>query len=139
MAKKLKSLAKVVDEVAVLLQKLVRLKAADENGMVKCSTCHKVKHWKDMQGGHFISRKYTAAKIREENINPQCRGCNLFGMKHDSTVVLDYQDYMINMYGIETVEEMRALKHVPTKHNRLDLEDKKKEYKKLIAEMEREL
>ena len=55
--KKTKSIAKLVDEAAVLLQLLVRLKAADDNGYVKCRTCDSVMHYKDgMQGGHFISR-----------------------------------------------------------------------------------
>jgi hypothetical protein len=39
MAKKTKTIAKEVDDVAKLMQKLVRLKAADDNGYVKCCTC----------------------------------------------------------------------------------------------------
>ena len=62
------SYARLVDEIAKKLQKLVRLKAADENGMVKCWTSGESRHWKEMQGGHFISRKHQRTKIMEENI-----------------------------------------------------------------------
>ena len=72
--KKLKTVAKLREEAAVLLQKLVRMKAADENGLAECVTCGKRQHYKEMDGGHFISRKWTATKLVEENVHPQCKG-----------------------------------------------------------------
>ena len=46
--KKQKTVAKLREEAAVLLQKLVRMKAADENGLATCVTCGKRQHYKDM-------------------------------------------------------------------------------------------
>lgn len=134
---KQKSLAKLVDEVAVLLQKLVRLKAADGSGYASCVTCKGVFHWKEMDGGHFISRNHTATKILEENIHPQCKGCNGFRMK-DSLVVMDYEDYMKEMYGPEFVEELKILAKRPMKHDRAYLEQKKREYSAQIRQLEME-
>ena len=58
---KKKSIGKLTDEAATLLQLLVRLKAADDNGYVTCVTCGVVKHYKDgMQGGHFRPRGIAA-------------------------------------------------------------------------------
>ena len=59
MATKQKTVAKLREEAAVLLQKLVRMKAADVDGIAQCVTCGKKQHYKEMDGGHFISRKYT--------------------------------------------------------------------------------
>ena len=56
---KLKPIGKLVDDCAVLTQKLVRLKAADKHGFCRCVTCGKRQHWKELQGGHFISRTYS--------------------------------------------------------------------------------
>ena len=55
-AQEQRSTAKIIDDCAVLMQKLVRLKAADHNGFCKCVTCGIVKHWSVMQGAHFIER-----------------------------------------------------------------------------------
>jgi len=64
--KKAKSIAKLTDEAATLLQLIVRIKASDENGFVKCVTCSTVRHYKDdMAGGHFIERGRLATKLIE--------------------------------------------------------------------------
>ena len=58
MAKRKKStIAQEVDKAAKLLQRLVRLKASDDNGYCQCVTCGKVDHYKNMQGGHFYGRR----------------------------------------------------------------------------------
>ena len=128
--KKQKTVAKLKEEAAVLLQKLVRMKAADENGLASCVTCGKRQHYKEMDGGHFISRKWTATKLVEENIHPQCKGCNQYASgRHD-----DYSLYMVDTYGIEMVRELNDKKRELCKQNRIELEDIKVELKVRIAE-----
>ena len=115
--KKKKTIAKLVDDAAVILQRIVRMKAADENGYAGCVTCGRVLHWKDMDGGHFISRTYTAHKLREENIHPQCKGCNGFrGGEYQA-----YTLYMIDTYGREFVDELMATKRETKKWLRQDI------------------
>jgi hypothetical protein len=128
--KKQKTVAKLREEAAVLLQKLVRMKAADDNGLASCVTCGKRQHYKEMDGGHFISRKWTATKLVEENIHPQCKGCNQYASgRHD-----DYSLYMVDTYGIEMVRELNDKKRELCKQNRIELEDIKVELKLRIAE-----
>jgi hypothetical protein len=128
--KKQKTVAKLREEAAVLLQKLVRMKAADENGLASCVTCGKRQHYKEMDGGHFISRKWTATKLVEENIHPQCKGCNQYASgRHD-----DYSLFMVDTYGIEMVRELNDKKRELCKQNRIELEDIKVELKLRIAE-----
>ena len=132
---KKKTLAKLVDEVAVLLQKLVRLKAADSEGYLTCITCGVVKHWKNADGAHYISRTYTATKIEEENIHPSCKRCNLL----DDVFVRDaYTKHMIGMYGKEFVDDMKVRARKVFNHDRVTLEELKKEYRKQIKELEHE-
>ena len=99
MARKTKTLPKLTDECAVLLQKIVRMKQAIylKSPYIACVTCGKIDHWKNQQGGHFISRTWTATKILEENIHPQCISCNGFrpklipvGINHEAEVVISY-------------------------------------------------
>lgn len=47
--------------------------------MVSCVTCGKVAHWKEMQAGHFMSRRHRATRWHEDNVQVQCIKCNMFG------------------------------------------------------------
>jgi hypothetical protein len=102
------------------LQKLVRLKAADENGYCTCVTCGQVDKWSSMDGGHFIPKGTSSYwALVEENIHPQCKGCNGFGMKF-GTAAQQYTLYMIDTYGREFVEEMEAKKRNQVKYYKKD-------------------
>jgi len=139
MAKKKKSIAKRVEDVAVLIQKYVRLKAADDDGWVTCVTCGVVRQWNDqMQGGHFIERSYLGTKLLEENINPQCSTCNgPFGGTASSNPI-QYTFYMEDTYGREFIEELEVLKQESRKYYTQEVEDLKKEYQeKIKIEMDR--
>jgi len=136
--KKLKSIARVVDDCAVLLQRLVRLKAADSNGIVRCVTCDKHLHWSEAQGGHMIERGKTATKLVEEQVNPQCPGCNMYRMKTASGV-LDYRRYMVGMYGEELVRDLEQLSKQPKKYSRSEVEELSNEFKRQIKEQEARL
>jgi|TARA_R110000765_G_scaffold266211_1_gene365585 hypothetical protein len=129
------SYARLVDEIAKKLQKLVRLKAADENGMVKCWTSGESRHWKEMQGGHFISRKHQRTKIMEENIHPQTPSQNLYGMK-DSLTVLHYRQVMCDFYGKNFVEWLEKEARIPLETPRPELEDTYYELVKRCKELE---
>ena len=136
--KKLKSIARVVDDCAVLLQRLVRLKAADSNGYAKCVTCGKVEKWQDLEGGHFIQRNRTSVKIEEENLAPQCHYCNHRAMK-TTLGVLAYREYMVGMYGQEFVDELIARSKQSRKYYRADLELIRADFVTRIKEQESRL
>ena len=130
------TIRKLTDQVAVLLQKLVRLKAADSDGYASCVTCGARKHWKELQGGHWIERGKQATKIMEENIHPQCQGCNGFGMKFHTHVKDAYSQYMREMYGDDFCDQMLIDSNKPVKRLRADLEDLKREYTEQIKQLQ---
>lgn len=139
---KKKTLRALIDDVAKLLQKHVRLKAAvaaNKDGFIECVSCNKWFHWKDMQGGHWIERGKQATKIMEENIHPQCKGCNQYGMRHRTHVREGYSKYMRDMYGDEFCDEMLVNSKKPIKYFRPDLEDMVKELRRKNRELEANL
>lgn len=69
-------IAILTDDLDIIFSQLVRLKEADEHGMVKCFTCPDIKHWKQMQCGHFMSRAHMPTRFSEKNCRPQCKHCN---------------------------------------------------------------
>ena len=137
-----KTLRALIDDVAKLLQKHVRLKAAvaaDKNGFIECVSCNKWFHWKDMQGGHWIERGKQATKIMEENIHPQCKGCNQYGMRHRTHVREGYSKFMRDMYGDDFCDQMLKDSKKPVKYFRPDLEDMIKDLRKKNKELESQL
>jgi hypothetical protein len=139
---KKKTLRALIDDVAKLLQKHVRLKAAvaaNKNGFIECVSCNKWFHWKDMQGGHWIERGKQATKIMEENIHPQCKGCNQYGMRHRTHVREGYSKFMRDMYGDDFCDQMLIDSKKPIKYFRPDLEDMVKDLRKKNKELESQL
>jgi len=106
--KKQSTVAQEVEKAAKLLQRLVRLKAADDTGWAQCVTCNKVHHYKDLQGGHFIPRGRTIFKLYEINVNPQCAHCNCWGMKQ-AHYVLRYRQWMVDTHGERKIKAMERL------------------------------
>jgi NAD-dependent SIR2 family protein deacetylase len=131
---KTRTLNKLADDLAVAVQKHVRLKAADSMGFCQCVTCPKKKHWKEMQGGHFIERG-KAHKTLEENIHPQCPYCNQYGMKRAS-VVLTYRRYMVDMYGEKFVTYLEESANDVVKRFRPDLVKEIKDLRARNRELE---
>jgi hypothetical protein len=97
--------------LACLFQKLVRLEARDNNGMCKCVTCGVVKHWQEMDAGHYIGRSNKATILDPMNVNVQCVRCNQYGSGEREK----YAIYLIDRYGIEAVEKLCA-KTLPRNH-----------------------
>ena len=132
MTSKKKSLAKLKKEALELKQLLVRVKAADDNGYCTCVTCGSVMMWnKGMQGGHFIVRSKTKWCLVEENLHPQCCGCNGFGMKYGNAEAI-YTLYMQEMYGHDFVQNMIDTQGELTKLSRFMLDDYIKDFTEQI-------
>jgi len=127
-----KTIAKVVDDTAVLLQKLVRMKAADDNGYCSCVTCGVTKKWNDgIQGGHFIDRRHLFTKIVEENIHPQCSYCNSH-MSNQGIVKGRYTIYMQDMYGFDFVADLLDTKGQTVKYYKTQVLETMEDFKAQI-------
>jgi hypothetical protein len=134
-ARKPKTVAKLKQEAATLLQKLVRMKYANDDGFCECVTCGKMGHYKEMDGGHFVSRGHNATLLVEENIHPQCKGCN--GPRKGN--IDSYSLFMIDTYGLDAMRELIASKHQPRKFTAIELEDLITDFKQRIKEQEHRL
>ena len=66
----------LVTNLDTIFSKYIRTKYS-KNGNVECVTCGRVYDISKIQNGHFISRKHYATRWDEENVAPQCYGCNV--------------------------------------------------------------
>lgn len=68
-----KTLVKRLDK---LTSEYVRRSFANKQGIVLCYTCGSPFHWKNLDCGHFIKRRYLNTRWELQNLRPQCRTCN---------------------------------------------------------------
>lgn len=104
--KKLSS-PKLKKELDKVFSVYIRLRDSDDRGYAKCVTCDNVLNWKEIQAGHYISRRFLATRWEETNVHSQCRGCNLFADgAHDT-----YAIALMDLYGDDILRKLKAQKH----------------------------
>lgn len=72
-----KSIGKLKKDLDIIYSRYIRIVNSDDAGYVQCISCKKVWPWKQMQNGHFVSRRYSNLRYDERNTKPQCYGCNM--------------------------------------------------------------
>ena len=122
------SLGTFANLVAADLQKAIRMESSNDKGICQCVTCGKRDHYKRMNAGHFIGSRVQSILFVEDNIHVQCVSCN----QHESGNRDVYLAYMLETYGPEKVQELRALKHSGYKYTREQLADMRETYKARI-------
>jgi len=112
--------SKLVKKLDVVFSQYIRLSNADKNGYCTCVTCSKKFHWKEIQAGHFMSRKHFSIRWSEENVKPQCKRCNIFGQGEQ----YKYSLYLGNNLSQKLLEESRELR----KFTNIELEEMISDY-----------
>ena len=67
---------KLVHKLDDAFSEYIRLRDADENGIVTCITCGDKRHWMGVDCGHFVPRINMATRWELKNSHGQCRLCN---------------------------------------------------------------
>jgi len=115
---KTRTIAQEVEKVAVRLQLLRRMEDADNNGYCTCCTCGARHHYKEMDGGHYISRARVATKLDPRNVSAQCKKCN--GWPDGSTGRL-YSVYLDKRFGEGTADRLESKSRRVKKYTREEL------------------
>jgi len=85
-----------------------------------CCTCSRVRSFRQMDAGHFISRGSGGSSgvyFDERNIHAQCKSCNSFFQGR----TLEYQDFIRKKYGQEVIDELRRNDKLIHKRGRVEL------------------
>lgn len=97
----------------------------DESGYNACVTCKVIKHWKELQAGHFLPGRGNAVLFSEEGVWPQCYHCNV-GLKGDWP---RYYEFIKGKYGVERVNQMIQESRIPVKYSITDYQAIEERYK----------
>lgn len=116
-------------ELDSVFSQYIRLLYATKDGMVTCCTCGCVKHWKEMQNGHYESRQYLSLRYDDFNCFPQCVGCNIFKQGNYT----EYARYLLRNFGPERLEYLNKKKQEITKY--FPYQEKINQYKKLVHDL----
>ena len=112
--------SKIVKKLDTVFSQYIRLSNADNNKNCICVTCNKTFFWKEIQAGHFMSRKHYSIRWDERNVKPQCAGCNVFRYG---------EQFKFSLYlGNKLSEELLAESRVIRKFTNVELEEMIQKY-----------
>jgi len=96
------SRSKAVKALDKAFSEWVRLSGASRLGLQQCYTCNIMKHYKEMDAGHFQSRAKYSTRWDPMNVKPQCKRCNMTngGQQYEFGLRLDAQ------YGSGTAQNL---------------------------------
>jgi hypothetical protein len=116
-----------------IFSEYIRRRDADENGMVKCISCPTIKHWKEVDAGHFRPKSLgLPVYFVEKNVHPQCTYCN--HVKEGNAY--EYGLALIEKYGKGIIEEIDGMRHTPLKWSCADYEEMIEAYKKKLGALD---
>ena len=117
----------IVNNLDKVFSEYIRRRYA-KNNIAECITCGKKDHWKNLQAGHFMSRKHYATRWSEENVEVQCMACNVYRYG---------EQYLFAKHlGQEKADELLAKSRTMVKLKDWELQDMIEIYKKKLLELE---
>ena len=122
-----KSIVKKLDKV---FSQYIRRRFA-VNEIAKCVTCGKQAHWKELQAGHFMSRKHYSTRYDETNVQVQCSGCNVFRYGEQ----YKFGRYLEEAYGEGTAEDLQNKSREITKFSDIRIKEMIEYYNKLLTNL----
>jgi hypothetical protein len=99
------SLNKLDDKLWRIFSLFIRLSAADSSGFCKCVTCGVIRHYTEIQAGHYIHRRHNATRFDERNVNCQCISCNIYNAGEEEK----HEDYINKTFGEGTTVQLKRL------------------------------
>lgn len=110
---------KCINQTATLFQRLVRLRAIEQDGKLTCCSCGKRDYpGNSFDAGHWIGRSKAATIFDPRNCHPQCVACNRFGV---GAVAAGYDTFMRTKYGQEVMDELVRLSNTTKQWTREEL------------------
>ena len=108
------------------------LKTTGDIHYCKCFTCGRIESIKNMDAGHFVSRKFNSTLFNEYNTHAQCTHCNTFLGGNQ----LEYRRQLIKLYGEGIDIELEDKATETKKYTIPELEELIEELKEKIGRLE---
>jgi len=126
MVKRNKIVKKLDDTFSIYIR---RRYAIDD--LAECFTCGKVDHWKNLQCGHFQSRRKYSTRWDKINCQVQCAKCNIFNQGEQYI----FGKKLDKVYGEGTSNELALKGNYLVKFSTKEIELLINTYKDLINKL----
>lgn len=111
----------------------IRMRDANDNGACICISCGGMHHWKLMDAGHFMNRRYMSLRYSEINCQCQCRSCNRF----DEGNIINFAEGLKAKYGEGIIDKLMIAKKTTVKHTKFEFETMINYYKAEVKKLEK--
>lgn len=122
------TIPKLVKQLDAVFSLYIRHKYADNKGNVRCYTSGKSYPIKQIQCGHFHSRRHYSLRWDERNAKPQSKAENLFNQGNGAT----FAKKLVEEYGPEILDILEMKKNNKMKLDRFTLGVLIKEYEEKL-------
>lgn len=131
--KKRKSRKNLIVALDRVFSKYIRTKYLRDN-FVECVTCNRKYPINKIQAGHFMSRKHYSTRWDEENVFPQCYGCNV--MQQGQQYL--FSKYIDNKYGEGYSDVLLYRSRETVKFSDFEIEEMIQDYTNRLKALEKE-
>jgi hypothetical protein len=123
-----------IDQADKAFSLLVRLRAADSEGIVVCVTCGVREHWTDVDCGHFIPRQHMATRFDTRNTGPQCRPDNRVrgGLPAEFAQYIDFE------HGVGTANALLQESRQVFKRTKAEVIEMAAQFRSEVARLKKE-
>ena len=125
------SLSKAKKKLDTIFSQFIRLRGSNDEGYGHCFTCDRLKHWKEVHCGHFMSRSKLSTRWMETNCQFQCAKCNLYGAGEQFIFASKLDEF----HGKGTAEAILIASNRTRKFSVHELEEMYQYYKKRVDEI----
>jgi len=115
-----------------VFSKYIRLRDADEIGMVKCCTCNSWYHWSEIHAGHYISRKCMITRFDEDNVHGQCVICNILKDGQPER----YREFLKEKYHTVMPDVLLSRSYTTVKFTQYEIDKMVEVYKEKIKNLQ---
>lgn len=111
-------LSVLIDELDTIFSRYIRIRDADNKGIITCYGCGSQKRWRDAHCSHFMPRTHLATRWLPVNAAASCAGCNTLGRGR-----LDKFEILLESKQNGLVEWLRELALQVTKPHKHELKE----------------
>ena len=130
---KKKSISQLKKAADAVYSQYIRMSAVDpQTGLARCVSCGVEKNYKELQNGHYETRKTLSLRYDERNCHPQCVGCNVFKKGNYPR----YATWMVETYGPDILRELEEEAKILVHDSRSLYEDIISEYKAKVQALQ---
>ena len=132
--KRKKSRKNLIVELDRVFSKYIRTKYIRDN-FVECVTCNRKYTINKIQAGHFMSRKHYSTRWDEENVFPQCYGCNV--MQQGQQYL--FSKFIDEKFGEGYSDVLLFKSRETVKFSDYEIEEMIQDYTKRLKDLEKKL